>query len=60
MVRDGEHPLTHLGMALQAAGALTLKPPPLPTFPLPATAGRKNNHQKAKIWAKEAAGAIPS
>lgn len=58
MITDGEHLLTHLGMAPQAARGSD--PQTLPTFPLLIPAGRKNNHQKAKIWAKEAAGAVPS
>lgn len=54
MMTDGEHPLTCLEMALQAAEGYDSNLP-LPYLCLPA-AGRKNNHQKAKIWAKEAAG----
>lgn len=57
MVEDGEHPSTRLGMAHEQLAAPN---PPIPRLP---AAKRKNNFQKAKNWAKVAAGihrAIPS
>lgn len=52
MVEDGEHPLTRLGMAPQAVGD---SKPSLPRLP---AAKRENKFQKAKIWAKVAAGIL--